>query len=50
MAENKLEMIEARVRDLRRIRDALDAMIIACRKSEAESASCALIETLNKPR
>ena len=49
MAEQKHEVIEARVRDLRRIQDALDTMITACRKSEEECASCALIEALNSP-
>ncbi len=49
MAEQKRAVIEARVRDLRRIQGALDTMISACRISEAECADCALIETLSSP-
>ncbi|GMQ88966.1 MAG: Hg(II)-responsive transcriptional regulator [Gammaproteobacteria bacterium] len=49
MAEQKREMIETRIRDLLRIQGVLDTMITACRKSEAECAGCALIETLNSP-
>ncbi len=49
MAEQKRGMIETRIRDLLRIQEALDSMITACHKSEAECASCALIETLNSP-
>ncbi|MFQ5644973.1 MAG: MerR family DNA-binding protein [Thiogranum sp.] len=49
MAEQKRAVIEARVRDLRRIQGTLDAMISACRVSEAECAGCALIEALNSP-
>jgi len=36
-------------RYLRCIHDALDEMITACRKSEAECVSCALIDALNSP-
>ena len=49
MAEQKRGMIETRIRDMLRIQGALDSMITACRKSEAECADCALIETLNSP-
>ncbi len=49
MAEQKRSLIETRVRDLLHIQEALDDMIAACRKSEAECADCALIETLNSP-
>jgi len=49
MAEQKRGVIETRVRDLLRIQEALDTMIVACRKSEAACADCALIETLSSP-
>ncbi|HHJ17138.1 MAG TPA: MerR family transcriptional regulator [Gammaproteobacteria bacterium] len=47
MAEQKRDMIEQRIRDLRSMHGVLDDMVQACRKSEAENSGCALIETLN---
>jgi len=50
MAEQKRDMIEKRINDLRSMRDALNDLVQACRKSETESSACALIETLNDSR
>ncbi len=47
MAEQKRDMIEQRIKDLRGMHGALDDMVRACHKSEADNSACALIETLN---
>ncbi len=46
MAEQKRELVSARLEDLRRIHATLGAMIEACLQSEAGGGSCALIESL----
>ena len=46
MAEQKRELVTARLNDLKRLYDTLSTMIDACRQSEADGASCALIDTL----
>ena len=46
MAEQKRELVTARLNDLKRLYDTLSVMIDACRQSEADGASCALIDTL----
>ncbi len=48
MAEQKLELVTARLNDLKRLYATLSTMIDACRQSEAEGASCALIDTLTR--
>ncbi len=46
MAEHKREQIAARIEALRHMHDTLDEMIGACRRSERQGTSCALIESL----
>lgn len=48
MAEQKRELVTARLNDLKRLYDTLSAMIDACRQSEVDGASCALIDTLTR--
>lgn len=50
MAEQKRELVSARLDDLRRIHATLGAMIDACLQSEEEGGSCALIESLTDDR
>jgi len=49
IAVQKQALIEQRIADLARMRDALADLVDACRRSETEGAACPLIETLNKP-
>jgi MerR family mercuric resistance operon transcriptional regulator len=46
MAEQKRELVNTRLRDLQRLHATLSHMIDACRQSEADGTSCALIDTL----
>lgn len=48
IAAQKQALIEQRLRDLTRMRDALAGLVEACLDSEAEGAPCALIQTLNQ--
>jgi len=47
MAEQKRELVSARLNDLQRIHATLSMMIDACIQSEAEGESCALIDSLS---
>jgi MerR family mercuric resistance operon transcriptional regulator len=46
MAEQKRELVSARLDDLQRLHATLSHMIDACRRSELDGTSCALIDTL----
>jgi len=46
IAEQKCVLIAARLEDLKRMHLTLTTMIDACHQSEAQGASCALIDTL----
>ncbi|TCK18331.1 MerR family mercuric resistance operon transcriptional regulator [Thiogranum longum] len=48
MAEQKRELVNTRLNDLKRLYDTLSSMIDACRQSEANGACCALIDTLTR--
>ncbi len=48
MAEQKRELVTARLNDLKCLYDTLSSMIDACRQTEADGASCALIDTLTR--
>lgn len=49
-AETKIEEVEARIRDLRRIRDALSQLADSCDREDKPTSECPILDALDADR